>query len=160
MIISKLEPRAGGGSRWRRSSKTRSSNPIWVDRNSRIGDKIGGGFSGSGGISCRERSGRIGVLGGAGSSTWRYQGIDVLDSIGSDCEIVERASESSGVEGDGDCFNALKALNCRARFTCNRTGGGWRLAAVGDEMPASDVKASSIDVRQLAHLVSERCILA
>jgi hypothetical protein len=65
-IIS-LGPRAGGGSRWRRSKRARSSRPAVVERYSRRVDRSGGGFEG--------RSGRGAVCWGVGAGRfWRYHG--------------------------------------------------------------------------------------
>ena len=73
MIMSRLAPRAGGGSILRRSRRVRLSRPICVERCSRTDGRMSGGLGGKGGISCNARMGEIGV-GGSGSSTCRYHG--------------------------------------------------------------------------------------
>lgn len=70
-----------------------------TDRCERIGERIAGGFGGRGGISWSARMGDIGE-GSAGSSIWRYHGID--------------PSEEGGGGGDGDDSGCSMGLECES----------------------------------------------
>ena len=72
MIMSKFAPRAGGGSRCRRSSKFKSSRPMSMDTCSSRGCSNGGGSGGSSGSFCRSAR-KLGA--GAEGGSRRYHGI-------------------------------------------------------------------------------------
>lgn len=127
---------------FRRSSKTRLSRPIWMDKCSRTGCNMIGGSLGRGGISCRASMGETGA-GGEGSSTWRYHGIDVsggwLDGVcSSDCRKGVRR---------------VKLLDCWFGRIDGR-GHGF-----GIETAATDANASRTEWRHAAHRIRDRFIL-
>lgn len=155
-----LEPRAGGGSRCRRSSIKRSSRPAVMDMYSKIVLRSGGGLGGRSGIASRAKcSGEVSERDGECLGS-RYHGIGadwVVSNVECALEDDVDSSDPGAAEDDidGECSREIEDrfeasgigiacpdIGSSASKSSNRCGDGGR-SKVGSDCGSEGVLLAS-----------------